>query len=122
MRIYFFLGKNLSKKDFEHAIFGIEVMVTGYGFEKERFEIIKRQLRQRDFKYFENDALLIAFDCRLSRVKALHNPDYEQSLLGNREAFMWTTEDDGKWQCISPAGCKELFIEGRKTYVDCSLW
>ena len=118
MRIYFFLGKNLSKEDYNHAIFAMEVIVTGYGFEKEKFNTVKMFLKRRDDKIFKNDAKLIAFDCRYSRVRTVLNPDYEQSLLGNKEAFFWHTEENGKWQCISPAGNEKLFIQGRKTYVD----
>lgn len=120
MRIYFFLGKNLTRKDWEHAIFAMEVIATGYGFEKEKFKAVKELLKKRDCGFFQEDARLIAFDCRNNRVKTLLNPDYEQSLLGNKEAFFWHTEENGKWQCISPAGNEKLFIQGRKTYVDFS--
>lgn len=120
MRIYFFLGKNLTREDWKHAIFAMEVIATGYGFEKEKFAPIKVFLEHRESELFQNDAKLIAFDCRNGRIKTLLNPDYEQSLLGNREAFFWSPEEKGKWQCISPAGNEELFIEGRKTYVDFS--
>lgn len=118
MRIYFFLGKNLTKEDFNHAIFAMEVIATGHGFDKEKFKATKEMLKRRDNKNFQSVARLIAFDCRNNKVKTLLNPDYEQRLLGNREAFFWHTEEQGKWQCISPAGCEKLFIQGRKTYVD----
>lgn len=120
MRIYFFLGKNLTREDWKHAIFAMEVIATGHGFDKEKFNTVKTFLKNRDDKLFTNDAKLIAFDCSNNRVRTLLNPDYEQSLLGNREAFFWHTEENGKWQCISPAGCEKLFIQGRKTYVDFS--
>lgn len=118
MRIYFFLGKELPKKDYHHAIFAMEVIATGYGFDKEKFKHIRVILEHREDKLFQNDAKIVAFDCRKDRVRTLLNPDYEQSLLGNKGAFFWTSEEEGKWQCISPAGNEKLFIQGRHTYID----
>lgn len=118
MRLYFYLGKFMRSKDYDHAIFAMEVMATMYGYNKEEFTTIKLLFQKRKGIYNERKSSLVVFDCRNSQFRILNGPEYEQKLLGNNRAFMWYSDNDGEWKHISSEGDGKLVIPGKHTYVE----
>lgn len=96
----------------------MRVMITGYGYDKEKFEVVERLIKKRRGFYNERKSCLMVFDCKNSRFKVVNNPEYEQKLLGQRGAFMLLSSDNREWQSISPEDAGRLFIVGQRTYVD----
>lgn len=96
----------------------MRVMVTGYGYDKEKFEDAERILQNRKWFYRERKPCLMAFDCKNSQFKVLNNPVHEQRLLGQRRAFLWYSDNEGEWRSISPEDNGDFIIKGQRTYVD----
>ena len=118
MRLYFYLGMNIPAKDYKSITFAMRVMVTGHGYDKEKFKAIEYSIKKRRGYYNERKSCLMVFDCRNSRYKVVNNPEYEQKLLGHRGAFMLISGDNREWQSISPEDRGRLFVVGQRTYVD----
>lgn len=94
------------------------VMGTGYGYDGEKFEDIRRLIWKRKGFYRERKPCLMAFDCKNSQFKILYDPAHEQELLGQRRAFLWYSDNGGEWHSISPEDNKVFVIQGRHTYID----
>lgn len=117
MRMYFYLGSNILLKDYDKIILAMRIMVTGYGYDREKFKDAAFVIRKRKGFYNDRRPCLIAFDSKINRFKILYNPVYEQNLLGQRRAFLWYSDNDGEWRSISPEDSKDFVISGRHTYV-----
>ena len=120
MRMYFYLGINIPTKDYEKIIFAMRVMVTGYGFDKEKFENAANIIRKRKGFYSDRRSCVMAFDCKNSRGKILYEPAYEQKLLGKRKAFLWYSDNEGEWRSISPEDKGNFIVKGQHTYINFS--
>lgn len=118
MRLYFYLGMNIPLKSYNHIILAMRVLITGYGYDKTKFQTVEDLVKKRRWIYGERKSCLMAFDCRNSKFKVLKNPEYEQNLLGHQKAFVWYSDNGGQWQSISPEDKKRFIIEGQRTYID----
>lgn len=118
MRLYFYLGKHMRSKDYDHAIFAMEVMATSYGYGREEFKAIKLLFKRRKGFYNEKCSSLIAFDCKTNQFRILNHPEYEQKLLGDNRAFMWYSDNGGEWKSVRTESKQGLIIKGQKTYIN----
>ena len=118
MRMYFYLGSNIFPQDYNKIILAMRVMITGYGYDREKFEDAERILRKRKGFYSERRPCLMAFDRKNSQFKILYDPAHEQELLGQRRAFLWYSDNGGEWRSISPEDNENFVIKGQRTYID----
>lgn len=118
MRMYFYLGSNILPKDYDKIILAMRVMVTGYGYDREKFKDVAFMIRKRKGFYNDRRPCLIAFDSKTNRLKILYNTAYEQELLGQRRAFLWYSDNGGEWHSISPEDREGFIVSGRHTYID----
>ena len=118
MRMYFYLGGSILPKDYNQIILAMRIMATGYGYDREKFEDVRRLIWKRKGFYRERRPCLIAFDSKSNQFKLLYDPAYAQELLGQRRAFLWYSDNGGEWYSISPEDSEGFVISGRHTYID----